>query len=126
MADEIPSTPTPTESTTPVPTTPAPPTDDLVVTKHTLKVGRRTLRYTAETGRVVLREEVLEDGVFSGTTAKAEISLTSYVLDGADPLTRPITFAFNGGPGSSSVWLHLGLLGPRRAVCCSRCGRRLL
>ncbi len=116
MADEIPSTPTPTESTTPVPTTPAPPTDDLVVTKHTLKVGRRTLRYTAETGRVVLREEVLEDGVFSGTTAKAEISLTSYVLDGADPLTRPITFAFNGGPGSSSVWLHLGLLGPRRVL----------
>ena len=42
--------------------------------------------------------------------------MTSYVLDGADPRTRPVTFAFNGGPGSSSVWLHLGLLGPRRVV----------
>lgn len=129
MADETVKTPAPTDPPTPpgVPpatkspsspatSTPVEPTDDLVVTRHTLKVGRRTLRYTAETGRVVLREEVLEDGVFSGTTARAEISLTSYVLNGADPLTRPITFAFNGGPGSSSIWLHLGLLGPRRVL----------
>ncbi|MEP6799964.1 MAG: peptidase S10, partial [Lapillicoccus sp.] len=97
-------------------TTPPEPHDDLVATRHTLKVGRRTLRYTAETGRVVLREEVLEDGTFKGLTAKAEVSMTSYVLDGADPAKRPITFAFNGGPGSSSVWLHLGLLGPRRVL----------
>src|SRR4029453_8751145 len=47
---------------------------------------------------------------------KAEVFVTSYTVDGADPLTRPVTFAFNGGPGSSSVWLHLGLLGPRRVV----------
>ncbi len=42
--------------------------------------------------------------------------VVAYTLDGADPATRPVTFAFNGGPGSSSVWLHLGLLGPRRVV----------
>ena len=36
------------------------------------------------------------------------MSMTSYVVDGADARTRPVTFAFNGGPGSSSVWLHLG------------------
>ena len=42
--------------------------------------------------------------------------MTTYVLDGAKPADRPVTFAFNGGPGSSSVWLHLGLLGPRRVV----------
>ena len=95
---------------------PAEPTDDLVTTRHTLKVGRRTLRYTATTGRVVLREEVVEDGTFSGFKAKAEVSMTSYVLDGGDAKRRPVTFAFNGGPGSSSVWLHLGLLGPRRVV----------
>jgi carboxypeptidase C (cathepsin A) len=95
----------------------AEPTDDLVATKHTLKTGRQTLHYTATTGRVVLREEVYEDGKFTGFKAKAEMSMTSYVVDqpeGAAP--RPVTFAFNGGPGSSSVWLHLGLLGPRRIL----------
>ena len=90
------------------------PVDDLVTTHHTLKVGRRTLGYTATTGRVVLREEEHKDGTFGGHKARAELSLTSYVLDGADVRKRPVTFAFNGGPGSSSVWLHLGLLGPRR------------
>jgi carboxypeptidase C (cathepsin A) len=105
----------------------AEPTDDLVTTRHRLRVGRRTLDYTATTGRVVLREEVYEDGVFVGHQAKAEVSMTTYVVDrpsggttdkGDDtgPNTRPVTFAFNGGPGSSSVWLHLGLLGPRRVV----------
>jgi carboxypeptidase C (cathepsin A) len=97
-------------------TTPAEPRDDLVTTEHTLRVGRRTLAYTATTGRVVLREEELEDGKHQGFTAKAEVSLTSYVVEPEDHATRPVVFAFNGGPGSSSVWLHLGLLGPRRAV----------
>jgi carboxypeptidase C (cathepsin A) len=96
-------------------TKPADPTDDLVSTKHHLRVGRQTLDYTATTGRVVLRDEVYEDGVFKGYQAKAEMSVVSYVVDdgGKD---RPVTFAFNGGPGSSSVWLHLGLLGPRRVL----------
>ena len=93
---------------------PKEPVDDLVTTHHTLRVGRRQLRYTATTGRVVLREEQHKDGTFGGHRARAELSLTSYVLDGADVRKRPVTFAFNGGPGSSSVWLHLGLLGPRR------------
>jgi carboxypeptidase C (cathepsin A) len=97
-------------------TKPADPTDDLVSTKHTLKVGRRTLDYTATTGRVVLREEVYEDGKFTGFKPKAEMSMTSYVVDSPDGEQRPVTFAFNGGPGSSSVWLHLGLLGPRRVL----------
>lgn len=95
---------------------PATPTDDLVTATHTLQLPDGTLSYTSTTGRVVLRDEVYTDGVFTGLKAKAEMSLTSYVLDGADPATRPVTFAFNGGPGSSSVWLHLGLLGPRRVV----------
>ncbi len=92
----------------------AEPTDDLVTTRHVLHVGEGELAYTATTGRVVLREEDHEKGTFGGNPARAEISLTSYTLDDADPHTRPVTFAFNGGPGSSSVWLHLGLLGPRR------------
>ncbi|RKT52530.1 S10 family peptidase [Saccharothrix australiensis] len=92
------------------------PTDDLVTTQHSITVKRRKLNYTTTTGRVVLRREVLTDGKFDGHLAKAEVFLTAYTLDGADAAKRPVTFAFNGGPGSSSVWLHLGLLGPRRVV----------
>ncbi|MEV0827926.1 S10 family peptidase [Nonomuraea rubra] len=92
---------------------PAAPADNLVTTSHTLPSGQS---YTATTGTVVLREEVTTDGRFEGLRPKAEVFVTAYTMDGADPLTRPITFAFNGGPGSSSVWLHLGVLGPRRVV----------
>jgi carboxypeptidase C (cathepsin A) len=96
--------------------TPAPPSDDLTQTQHTLTTAAGELRYTATAGRVVLREQVHEDGKFKGLEPKAEMFITAYTLDGADPATRPVTFAFNGGPGSSSVWLHLGLLGPRRVL----------
>src|SRR6267142_1899281 len=51
-----------------------------------------------------------------GLKAKAKIFYIAYTLDEAgDPATRPVTFAFNGGPGSSSVWLHMGSMAPRRA-----------
>jgi carboxypeptidase C (cathepsin A) len=92
------------------------PVDDLTTTQHVLTVGRRKLKYTATTGRIVLRREVVTEGKFDGHVPKAEVFLTSYTLDDADAGTRPVTFAFNGGPGSSSIWLHLGLLGPRRVV----------
>ncbi len=92
------------------------PVDDLRTTRHEMTVGGETLRYTATTGRVVLRQEVLTEGKFDGHLPKAEVFLTAYTLDDADASQRPVTFAFNGGPGSSSIWLHLGLLGPRRVV----------
>ncbi|HJQ45005.1 MAG TPA: peptidase S10 [Amycolatopsis sp.] len=97
-------------------TKPAEPADDLVTTQHTLTIKRRQLAYTAQTGRIVLRKEVLTDGKFEGHQAKAEVFLTSYTLDDADPGDRPVTFAFNGGPGAASIWLHMGVLGPRRVV----------
>jgi carboxypeptidase C (cathepsin A) len=92
------------------------PTDDLVSTEHEVTAGGRTLRYSTTTGRVVLRKETLTEGAFDGHLAKAEVFVTAYTLADADPATRPVTFAFNGGPGSSSVWLHMGLLGPRRVL----------
>jgi len=94
------------------------PVDDLVVTRHTLRTRRGELTYTARSGRVVLREEEVKDDVFQGWKARAQMSVTAYTLDlpeGQDVTSRPISFVFNGGPGSSSVWLHMGLLGPRRA-----------
>lgn len=95
---------------------PAEPTDDIVTTQHTITVKRKKLSYTAKTGRIVLRKEVVKDGKSEGHKAKAAVFITSYTLDDADPGTRPVTFAFNGGPGSSSIWLHMGLLGPRRVL----------
>ena len=92
------------------------PVDDLVTTSHTITTADGELAYTATTGRIVLREEVLTDGAFDGHQAKIEMFVVAYIRDDADPATRPVTFAFNGGPGSSSVWLHLGVLGPRRVV----------
>jgi len=81
--------------------------DDAVVeTHHSITIDGETFSYTATAGRIVLKED--------DDTKKASFFFTAYTLDGIDdPATRPIVFAFNGGPGSSSVWLHLGVLGPR-------------
>lgn len=99
----------------------APPEDQLVQTRHTATIGGRELRYTVTAGTLVLREEAEKDGegglAADGVRARAAIFFVAYTLDDVDdPATRPLTFSFNGGPGSSSVWLHLGLLGPRRVA----------
>lgn len=77
------------------------------VTHHTVTIGGATFPYTAKAGTILLKEE---DG-----KKKASVFYVAYTKDGVSDLAqRPITFSFNGGPGSSSVWLHLGALGPRR------------
>jgi carboxypeptidase C (cathepsin A) len=78
-----------------------------VVTRHETRAGGRTLRYTVTTGLMPLRTEAGE--------IEANVFFMAYVADrpGA-PEKRPLTFSFNGGPGSSSVWLHLGAIGPKR------------
>jgi carboxypeptidase C (cathepsin A) len=82
---------------------------ETTVTEHTVTIGGHPVAYTATAGTMALKEE---DG-----TTKAKIFFTAYVRkDVADPGARPITFTFNGGPGSSSVWLHLGAFGPRRVA----------
>ncbi len=86
-----------------------------MTTAQSITIDGERLTYTATAGRMVLRAEGPTDDKFDGAEPKAEVFVTSYVLDGEDK-TRPVTFAFNGGPGSSSVWLHLGLLGPRRVL----------
>jgi len=72
-----PESQTTTETVTEVTKRPAEPTDDLVTTSHTLRIGRRQLRYTAVAGRLVLREEIYEDGVFKGFRPMAEVSVTT-------------------------------------------------
>lgn len=89
--------------------------DRISVTKHTVRVGGREVAYSATAGTLVLREEADKEGASEGEKARASIFFVAYTRDDAgDVGSRPITFSFNGGPGSSSVWLHLGVLGPRR------------
>lgn len=77
-----------------------------VVTKQSIIVGGRQLNYTTTTGFMPIKNAV------SGET-EARIFYIAYTLDNA-PKNRPLMFSFNGGPGSASVWLHLGALGPKR------------
>ena len=87
------------------------PEDNLSVTHHSVTINGKEHNYTATTGTLVLKAEVDKEG----EKPKASIFFVAYTLDDVeDPSKRPVTFSFNGGPGSSSVWLHLGVLGPRR------------
>ena len=78
------------------------------VTHHQITVDGKGLKYTATAGRLPIKRG---DGKI-----EAEMFYVAYTLDGEDAAKRPLTFAFNGGPGSASIWLHMGALGPRRVV----------
>lgn len=85
------------------------PKDELVITEQMITVNGQPLHYTTTTGTLVMKDE---EG-----KAKASIFFIAYTKkDSGDLSKRPLTISFNGGPGSSSVWLHLGLLGPRRVL----------
>ncbi|MFN2531812.1 MAG: peptidase S10 [Pyrinomonadaceae bacterium] len=91
----------PQEQATPTPEEPP------VVTRHEIKVGGATLHYTATCGLMPIKNR---DG-----DVEARMFFTSYTVDRPEGRPRrPLTFAFNGGPGSASVWLHMGAIGPRR------------
>lgn len=93
------------------------PKDNLVVTQHNIIMDGQEIAYTVTTGTIVLKEETDREKDYEGEKPKAQFFFVAYTKDGVEnPAERPLTFSFNGGPGSSSVWLHLGLLGPRRVV----------
>jgi carboxypeptidase C (cathepsin A) len=93
------------------PTAPGPveplPAPKRFVTHHTTTIGAAKIAYTAIAGETYLYNRGAEPigSIFSFT----------YLKDGGPP-TRPVLFVFNGGPGSSSLWLHLGVIGPKRVV----------
>jgi len=76
-----------------------------VVTHHSVNVNGKTIHYTATVAEMPLKNA-------SGET-EAHIFYMAYTEDGQDPAKRPVTFAFNGGPGSASMWVHMGGFGPR-------------
>ncbi|HYX73892.1 MAG TPA: hypothetical protein VE819_04345 [Steroidobacteraceae bacterium] len=85
------------------------PTAQASVTQHRLSVGGKAIEYTATAGTLIVRAD--ED------KPMASIGYVAYTRrDGKPGGVRPITFAFNGGPGSSSLWLHMGVLGPKRVL----------
>jgi carboxypeptidase C (cathepsin A) len=79
-----------------------------VQTHHQITVEGKLVKYTATAGRLPIKRG---DG-----RIEAEMFYVAYTLDGQDAAKRPLTFAFNGGPGSASIWLHMGALGPKRVV----------
>ncbi len=92
--------------------------DHLIVTQHSITIDGEEIKYTVTTGTMVLKEETPDrEKDYEGEKPKAQFFFVAYTKDGVEnPADRPLTFSFNGGPGSSSVWLHMGLLGPRRVV----------
>ena len=79
-----------------------------VITHHQITLSGKILSYTATAGRLPIKRD---DG-----KTEAEMFFVAYTLDGQEAAKRPLTFSFNGGPGSASVWLHMEALGPKRVV----------
>src|SRR5258708_6623307 len=79
-----------------------------VVTQHEITVAGKTLKYTATTGYIPIKNHATLEN-------EAHMFYVAYTLDGVGPKEkRPVTFAFNGGPGSASVYVHMGAMGPKR------------
>ncbi len=101
----------------PPPTVPAKPADTTAkevsieltpaVTKHTVNLHGTPIAYTATAAQIPIRNETGE--------VECRMFYVAYTRDDAAPDLRPVTFAFNGGPGSATLWLHMGALGPKRA-----------
>jgi carboxypeptidase C (cathepsin A) len=78
-------------------------------TSHSIVVNGETVTYDATVGSIILRD--------NEENATGELFFTSYMrTNGGAPGSRPIIFSYNGGPGSASFWLHMGIMGPRRVV----------
>ncbi|TCK73686.1 S10 family peptidase [Acidipila rosea] len=85
------------------------PPEKTSVTHHELTLNGKTLHYTATAGTLLIRDDKEEKPYGS-------IFYVAYTLDGAEAKSRPVTFLYNGGPGSATLWLHMGSVGPMRVV----------
>lgn len=86
---------------------PVPP-ESTAVTHHELSLNGTTIHYTATAGNLLIKDDK--------DHPNGSIFYTAYTQDGVEPRTRPVTFFYNGGPGSATVWLHMGSFGPVRVV----------
>ena len=88
---------------------PPAPKEESSVTDHTIKIAGQNIPYKATAQTILLKDEKGESIALLYSTAYTR-------SDVKDPSTRPLAFLYNGGPGSSSIWLHMGSVGPRRVV----------
>ena len=86
----------------------APVAEQEVVTKGSVNAHGQTLRYTATAGTLTIRDDA--------GMPTASLFFTAYTLDGQPVGTRPVTYLYNGGPGSPTIWLHMGSFGPVRIL----------
>ncbi|HYB61147.1 MAG TPA: peptidase S10 [Methylomirabilota bacterium] len=111
-AQTPPTEPKPPEAAQPTPKPSAPPEipkEESSVTDHTIRIGGQTIPYKATAGTILLKNEKDE--------LVASMFYIAYIrTDVKDTSQRPLAFLYNGGPGSSSVWLHMGAFGPKRVV----------
>ena len=84
----------------------APSTESAVRTQHSASIGGHSIKYTATAGTLIIRDDKGQP--------QASVFYVAYTLDGSKAEKRPVTFLYNGGPGSSSVWLHMGSFAPVR------------
>jgi len=96
---------TPEEGSVPIPP------ETTSVTKHDGTFGGRAVHYTATAGNFLIKDDT--------DKPNGSIFYVAYTEDGADAKSRPVTFLYNGGPGSATVWLHMGSVGPVRVVTSS-------
>ena len=85
------------------------PKEESSVTDHTIQIGGQTIPYKSVASMTFIRDDKGEPTALMFSTAYTRSDVT-------DPSRRPIAFLYNGGPGSSSAWLHMGAFGPRRVV----------
>ena len=97
--------PAPTEAQTSAPA----PEEKVSATHHSVTLRGKSLSYTATASRLPVKND-------TGQT-EAQMFYVSYTLEGAaNQSKRPLTFVFNGGPGSATIWLHMGCFGPKRVA----------
>lgn len=87
----------------------APPKEESSSTEHSIRIGTETIPYKATASTILLKDD-------KGEPVASIFSVAYTRTDVQDPSQRPIAFLYNGGPGSSAVWLHIGAFGPRRVL----------
>ena len=85
-----------------------PPQAETFVSQHSIEIGGTRIAYTATAGTLLMLD--------GEGQPRALFGYTSYVKSDGDRSARPLLFAYNGGPGSASIWLHMGILGPERTL----------
>jgi carboxypeptidase C (cathepsin A) len=105
------TTPPATPASPEKPATPVPPEKNSV-TSHEITLGGKPLRYAATAGNILIKAD--------DDQPNASVFYVAYTVDGVtDTRSRPLTFLYNGGPGSASMWLHMGSIGPVRVLTAS-------